>query len=136
MFQPDPDGVMTTALIETGTSPLNSGTPSPVSNVYLASAPSVAGINRDDWVMLINRDDAAEPGFQRQLGFYRVVSAADADAGTLANLTLDGPDFTFTTDPSTSPQDFGPTFVVHLKNVVGVYERTFEPEFESTWTPN
>ena len=84
-------------------------------------------IKRDDWVLLINKPDpSAAPGFDRQLAFYRVVNFSDADDSGAASITLDGPDF-----------DFGAagtqTYIVHLKDVLGVYERTFTPELESNW---
>ena len=115
---PDPADQMATALV---TSP--TGLQSPVSNVEI-DAPIQGFISRDDWVMLINRDPTAEAGFDRQVAFYRVVSATDNADGASATLTLDGPDFNFAA---------GPTHIVHLNNVVGVYERTFTPESESDW---
>jgi hypothetical protein len=52
-------------------------------------------------------------------------------------LTLDGPDFNFFGDdnavPPTPPTD---TYIIHLKDVIGVYEHTFTPETESNWTVN
>ena len=81
----------------------------------------------------------AEKGFDKQVAFCRVVNFADEDGGNRASITLDGPDFDFG-DSTLSP--FGTTaperviletYVVHLKDVVGVYERTFSPELESAW---
>ena len=113
-------------------SPAMNGLNSPVTNVLLdASTTTVEGfVNRDDWVMMINQSPTAEAGFDRQVAFYRVVNVADAGSGAPAMLTLDGPDFRFD-DGSGALSD---THIVHLRNVVGVYERTFQPEFESIWT--
>ena len=44
------------------------------------------------------------------------------------SITLDGPDFDFGTGGTVEP-----THIVHLKDVVGVYERTFTPEGASNW---
>ena len=154
----DPDGQMLNAMLEPTQ---NVGPHSPVSTVlleegvYVQPTSTAAGVQRDDWVMLINRslnnfDDGpppagivyAEKGFDRQVAFYRVTSVSDGDgtpnAGdvtTLSSLTLDGPDFNFGTPTSTAPASLiQNTFIVHLKDVVGVYERTFTPEDSSNWT--
>ncbi len=130
----DPKGRMLTATLAPTT-----GNASPVSNVYLAdySINLEAGtFRKDDWVMLINRDPNAQPGFDLQLGFYRVVSHANSSNLTsppvvpplLPSITLDGPDFDF--DNVISRRE---THIVHLKDVVGVYERTFTPEGASNW---
>jgi hypothetical protein len=138
---------MLTAQVNTSA---NTGLHSPLTTIQLEpSVGAVEGfINRDEWVMLINQvipsasvpggNATAEAGFDRQVAFYRVVSASDAVTGP-ASLTLDGPDFRFNndSDPTTPPGAPGSltnTHIVHLRNVVGVYERTFEPEFESIWT--
>ena len=122
---PDPDDQMATAMVT------NTGVANPVSTVFLETGVSLQGsVSRDEWVMLINRNTASEPGFDRQLAFYRIVSYSDDPTGTIgASLTLDGPGFTFQNGAGT----FEDTFVVHLQNVVGVYERTFVPESESNW---
>ena len=115
---------MTVALLDTSLT----GPQSPVSIVEFDDPlVSLGGaVKRDDWVLLINRDPAAPAGFDRRLAFYRVVNFSDSDAGSSASITLDGPDF-----------DFGAagteTYIVHLKDVLGVYERTFTPELESNW---
>ena len=116
----DLGGAMTVALVDTSLS----GTQSPVSVVEFEDSISLSGtLKRDDWVLLINRDPTATPGFDKQLGFYRVVNFAEEDDVNNASVTLDGPDF-----------NFGPnTYIVHLKDVLGVYERTFTPELESNW---
>ena len=120
----DLGGSMTVALLDTSLT----GPQSPVSIVEFDDPlVSLGGaVKRDDWVLLINRDPAAPAGFDRRLAFYRVVNFSDSDAGSSASITLDGPDF-----------DFGAagteTYIVHLKDVLGVYERTFTPELESNW---
>jgi len=115
--------------------PPNTGPANPVSTVFLetgATPITVQGVvTRDDWVMLINRNRFSEPGFDRQIAFYRVVNVADESASSPANLTLDGPPFVF--GVGNGSDGFGPTYIVHLQNVIGVYERTFVPETESTW---
>ncbi len=140
----DPDGRMVTAKLEPTR---NVGVQSPVTNiyfepgVYVEPTTTASGVVRDDWVMLINRNKTVEVGFDRQIAFYRVVDVANgigvpnkADLSTLSSMTLDGPDFNFGTPAITSPGSvIGETFAIHLKDVVGVYERTFEPEYESTW---
>jgi hypothetical protein len=103
------------------------GLKSPLGNVYLAGTTDVDGVQRDDWVMLINRKPGADPGFDRQIAFYRVIDASSPTGSIPASLTLDGPDFNFYNPNNVE------TFIVHLKDVIGVYERTFEPEFESNW---
>ena len=149
----DANDQMLTAMLDPT---LNTGSASPVSNVFLEAGVSVEpttdvdGVQRDDWVMLVNRtlnedDDPpragvvlAEKGFDRQVAFYRVVSASNGDTVTPnASLTLDGPDFNFGSPTTVASDPFSiieETFVVHLKDVVGVYERTFTPEDSSNWT--
>lgn len=110
------------------------GLNSPVGNVELnlnegslsTGVSSEEVFRRDDWVMLINKrppGPGVEPGFDLQIGFYRVVNSVDLSGG--ASLTLDGPDFNFLNNAK--------TYIVHLKDVLGVYERTFVPEQESNW---
>ena len=109
---------------------------SPLSTVYLSDAGvKVEGgiLRKNDWVMLINEDTSPStlPGFELQLAFCRVVAFADGFGGATSvppTITLDGPDFEF--GPAANPRD---THIVHLKNVVGVYERTFTPEGASNW---
>ena len=120
----DLGGAMTVALLDTSLT----GPQSPVSIVdFEDPATSLSGaVKRDDWVLLINRDPAAPAGFDRRLAFYRVVNFSDSDAGSSASITLDGPDFDFGVAGTN-------TYIVHLKDVLGVYERTFTPELESNW---
>ena len=133
----DPGGSMTVARLGlTGT-----GTRSPIGAVDFDMFDDPAddviltgSIKRDDWVMLINRNlnPSVAPGFDKQLGFYRVVNFADEPEGsstTPASITLDGPDFDFGGFGSRRSD----TYIVHLRDVVGVYERTFTPELESLW---
>lgn len=92
-------------------------------------------IKKDDWVMLINQRKRDNPDpliptrplhwSDWQIGFYRIINFEAETPGGF--ITLDGPDFNFDLD------DYEPTFMVHLKNVVGVYERTIVPEGKSTW---
>lgn len=120
-------------------------------NVTLTSP--IAGVRKDDWVMLINLNPELPAGFQKQLGFYRVIATftdPNTDQGTM---TLDGPDFVFNRE---NPMSAGnwiemDTYAVHLANydaaamvatpprlvrlgqVVSVYERSFVWEFDSEW---
>lgn len=116
-------------------------------------------MKRDDWVLLINRGrntnptnhpiypgdggpppgvTYAEKGFDKQLAFCRVVNFADEPDSQVApaSVTLDGPDFNF----GDATLGFGDpdrvilqTYMIHLRDVVTVYERTFSPETESNW---
>ena len=110
----------------------NSGLASPLSTVYLEDTSVTfdpANFRKDDWVMLINQDTSKQEGFQHQLAFCRVVSFSDGDNGMIKPaITLDGPDFDFGTGGTVEP-----THIVHLKDVIGVYERTFTPEGSSNW---
>ncbi len=122
----DPKGRMLTATL----APIT-GIASPVSNVYLADSTidlEAGTFRKDEWVMLINRDPNAQAGFDLQLGFYRVVGYSNNAGPILPSITLDGPDFDF--DNVISRRE---THIVHLKDVVGVYERTFTPEGASNW---
>jgi hypothetical protein len=153
----DQEGRMLTAKLEPRQ---NIGFHSPVSTVYLEPGVYVeGGVRKDDWVMLINRalnrtDDGPEPpgvlytekGFDRQIGFYRVTGISDGlgvpnanNRTTLSSLSLDGPDFNFgdpvDIDPAIDPDVLvQETHIVHLRDVVGVYEKSFAPEYESNWT--
>ena len=139
----------------------NVGVKSPLGNVFVAGGTAnpiqlTGAVKRDDWVLLINRArnvnptgapfpyagdgpppagvTYAERGFDKQLAFCRVVNFADEGVG-LASVTLDGPDFNFGF-PTSTPTDesvIRETYMIHLKDVVGVYERTFEPELQSNW---
>ena len=82
-------------------------------------------IRRNDWVMLHNQDPASGPeAFRTNITFARV-SNLFSD-GVTSTLTLDGPDFDFTTTPTT---------VVHLRDVVAVFPRTIKLETVSAdWT--
>jgi len=113
----DPGGAM--AIAEATVA--NPGPQSPLGRVEVSA--EALGVNRDEWVLLINRDGSLKPGFQKQLAFCRVVNVAET------SLTLDGPDFNVPDSTGGGPT----TYIVHLKDVVGVYERTFTPEQESNW---
>ena len=92
----------------------------------LVGTPEAPGFRRDDWVMMINQLPANYAGvrFDRlQIQFYRVSNIDEGNEGggtpsDLPSLTLDGPAF-----------DLGPagtsriqTYVIHLRDVVNVYE--------------
>ena len=128
----------------------NAGVHSPLGTVFFQPNTAVenTALQKDDWVMLINRaetDDTvagfpsgvqpAEPGFERQIAFARVVGFANQIGNaSLSNITLDGPDFNFGFPNSEDANNIiSDTYIVHLRNCVGVYERSFVPEGESNW---
>ena len=94
----------------------------------LVGTPEAPGVRRDDWVMMINQlpEDYAEVPFDRlQIQFYRVsnIDEGDEDGGTpndLPSLTLDGPAFDLGPDGTSMPRI--QTYVIHLRDVVNVYE--------------
>ncbi len=94
----------------------------PVSTIQLEPGFEITegAVRKEDWVMLTNRRGPL--GIDQQIAFYRVVNFSSESP---VQLTLDGPDFIFYPNIK--------TYVVHLKNVVGVYERTFSPEGNSIW---
>ncbi len=106
--------------------------------VTLAANQTFTDVRKDDWVMLVNRDLNGEPGFDTQVGFYRVIGIADI--GGVTTLTLDGPDFQFGNPGTTHSQAFA-VHLVGLDNlddrrrghVVNVYERTMRWERKSNW---
>ena len=81
--------------------------------------PAERVVRKDDWVLMLNRDLSAG-AFGWQIGFYTVIGY-DPNGGIF---TLDGPDFDF---------GVGQTYLVHLENVVTIYERTFTWEGSSNW---
>ena len=146
-----------------------------VDRIPLVPGTPIVGINRDDWVMLINKRPAAhfddvdtanrttpqptglaltydddltpgtlprvvgeEPGYQTQVAFARVRSANGqalyVEGGPFDFYYLDvaGPDFGLDPTPPAlagtaalpDPNYTSETYVVHLRNVVTVYERT------------
>ena len=116
---------------------------SPVGSVYIDTSnhtiPEDYKIARDDWVMMFNQADlmpappavAPEPGFHHQIGFYRVVNYEIDGSGAapvLQSLTLDGPDFDF--NATTYPNG---TYIIHLRDVIAVYERNVVEESTSNW---
>ena len=94
----------------------------------LVGTPEAPGVRRDDWVMMINQLPAnyAEVPFDRlQIQFYRVsnIDEGNEDGGTpsdLPSLTLDGPAFDLGPDGMSMPRI--QTYVIHLRDVVNVYE--------------
>ncbi|MDA7875314.1 hypothetical protein N9A77_00985 [bacterium] len=133
----DEDGKMAVTQL----SELNTGYQSPLTNVLIDKSVLVpdGSLKRDDWVMLINQDPTVDlnitpQAFSKQIAFCRIVNLmSDSENQSVDTaLTLDGPDFNFF-DP-TAPN--GETYIVHLKDVIGVYEHTFTPEAESNWTVN
>ncbi|MDG2183218.1 MAG: hypothetical protein P8L78_16125 [Mariniblastus sp.] len=135
----DEDGQMAVTQLSVA----NTGFQAPLTNVVIDQDVLVpdGSLKRDDWVMLINQDpnaDASTPAaFKKQIAFCRIVNlmanSEELPAPVDTLLTLDGPDFNFF-DP-TGPQGT-PTYIVHLKDVIGVFEHTFTPETESNWTVN
>ncbi len=119
--------VVATRVDHTLPAPLTTGVGRNGGTVYLESA--MGDVRQDHWVMLVNRPTPplaanVEVGFETQVGFFRVISYDEGGVGFQPSLTLDGPDFNF---------DNGQTLVVHLKNVVNVYERTIRWEQKSNW---
>ncbi len=128
---------------------------SPISTITIDHVQFGNGkLKKDDWVMLVNQiaspildvdgnvtsyhpPQSNMPGDFWQIGFYRVVNFHFLNGQTL--VTLNGPDYDFRqivgTDPVTSVdlRAHYPTYIVHLQNVVGVYERTIQPEGQSNW---
>ncbi len=119
VFNADPKVQMTTARVVAPVIPA-----APVSTVTLESPLVIPDgvVRKDEWVMLTNRRGPL--GVDQQIGFYRVVNF---DGNDPVKITLDGPDFDF------SVADSDGTHIVHLKDVVGVYERTFTAEGDSNW---
>jgi len=111
-------------LWSTATHPSGLNVASPLGSVDIAAFADPTKIRRGDWVMLTNIDPAAEAGFQQQFAFAQVNNFSGS------KLTLDGPDFVFNNAAGT----IASTYVVHLKNVIGVYERSFSLEKNSAWT--
>ncbi|MDB4392017.1 hypothetical protein N9006_01570 [bacterium] len=135
----DEDGKMAVTQL----SEANAGSQAPLTNVVIDQSVLVpdGSLKRDDWVMLINEDPNANAdtpdAFKKQIAFCRIVNlmanSEELPAPVDTLLTLDGPDFNFF-DP-TGPQGT-PTYIIHLKDVIGVFEHTFTPETESNWTVN
>ena len=136
---------------------------------------SLAGVRKDDWVMLINRKpvpdyvgqpnlpirelliageiqkiETDEPEYDIQLGFARVTGTRDVDVDDDGDIdrndrgviNVEGGGFNFFYDDITSgnfgiPGPVGATntdtYVIHLRNVVTVYERTVTLEQNSAW---
>ena len=102
-----------------------------VTRISTLGLPAVDGpdrIRNGDWVMVINRLPSvgsgspfeAREGYRTQVMFARVTSA---DPGS-GQMLVDGGSFAFT--PVVG--DGSETFVVHLRNVISVYERTVSIE--------
>jgi hypothetical protein len=143
---------------------LNQGFANPVTRINLPLTLGGAGdVQKDDWVMLINRGrtngfyltrtgaivaDALldttgncaqnsvnsiyldEFGYERQVAFYRVRGVSGL------SIDVEGPGFDFGDNTDTDfTNDKSPTYLVHLKDVVNVYERTFTFEEDSTLIP-
>ena len=123
------DGKMAAALV---TSPITFGQAATVT-VDDPANPIRFGdqVRRNDWVMLINRRSGNEPVFSRtNISFARVANVSSDEAMGTSSLTLDGPDFLFTTP---TPAE-NATYIVHLRDVVAVFPRTIKLEASSEWT--
>ena len=87
-----------------------------------------ADVRRNDWVMLRNSNTSGRPdiAFARVTNFFSEAIDPDApiDPTATSELTIDGPDFDFST----------PTAMVHLRDVVAVFTRTIKLETSSEWT--
>jgi hypothetical protein len=94
--------------------------------------------------MLINQDPTVDPNvtplaFSKQIAFCRIVNLmSDSENQSVDTaLTLDGPDFNFFDPSGINGAPVGDrTWIIHLKDVIGVFEHTFTPETESNWTVN
>ena len=103
-------------------------TPNQMFTNVLVGTPEAPGVRRDDWVMMINRLPPSYPvgglPARQQIQFFRVanIDEGNENGGTpndLPSLTLDGPSFDFGPTGGVSP-----TYIVHLRDVVNVYEDT------------
>lgn len=138
----DEDGQMAVTQL----SELNTGYQSPLTNVLIDKSVLVpdGSLKRDDWVMLINQDPTVDPNvtplaFSKQIAFCRIVNLmSDSENQSVDTaLTLDGPDFNFFDPSGINGAPVGDrTWIIHLKDVIGVFEHTFTPETESNWTVN
>ena len=138
----DEDGQMAVTQL----SELNTGYQSPLTNVLIDKNVLVpdGSLKRDDWVMLINQDpnvdlNVTPAAFSKQIAFCRIVNLmSDSENQSVDTaLTLDGPDFNFFDPSGINGAPVGDrTWIVHLKDVIGVFEHTFTPETESNWTVN
>lgn len=91
------------------------------------------------------RLDADEEGYRIQIGFAKVLSVAAQDpnvGGDSTVLSVEGGPFNFYYSDVHGGNGFGgsfdanytsATYVVHLKNVLNVYERTISLERDSVW---
>lgn len=146
-----------------------------MNQIPLAADIPVAGVFKDDWVMLINNRPPADggagggaalsvahpvfdpaqnmavprrlaaesPGYQTQVSFARVISVDNEDdtvGGDNSILTVNGGAFDFYYS-DVNGMGFAPgnaqytsaTYVIHLNNVVNVFERTITLEKDSPW---
>ena len=126
--------------VGTGAGPISS-----VSRIDLAGSIPADTIVRGDWVMLVNRiaeaagstirefppssgnfHRAAATGYRTQIGFARITRISPDGS----SVTVDGGSFDFVLDGIPDPAIGGTnpassqTFMVHLRNVVNVYERS------------
>ena len=119
-----------------------------VSQILLTGPVDTEELSRGDWVMLVNRIPApdvaggilntsvtptvaADIGYRQQVMFARVTRIANNPATGVGNITIDGGAFDFVS-PSIAGHvapNSSETFMVHLKNVVNVYERSVTAEF-------
>jgi hypothetical protein len=148
----NPRALMSSALVTTRTAPYPSGVQSSGGEVVLCEnywdggggAPvpdqtrfvniegdaETPGVRRNDWVMMINELQAPYGGRtsdELQVQFFRVIGINEGNApatgnivdsfNDLSSLSLDGPAFDF--GPTATPV---PTYIIHLRDVVNVYE--------------
>ena len=118
-------------------------TPNPLfrgGNIRLVDDGRSLQIPKNGWVMMVNRysdemvtEERAEPGFLHQVGFYRVIGTDPVNR----TLTMDGPEFDFGEylngmDAADGFTRTG-TYIVYLKDVVNVFQRTLRWEGASSW---
>jgi len=103
------------------------------------TTPDTPRLGRNDWVMMLNAtppppaDSSGNtfPGMIRSLQFYQVRETYEA--GGNSRVTLQGGDFKLTDPLDPAGVAHLPTYMIHMPDVIAVYESTFRWESNSTW---